>query len=276
MSRGVSIAWVTLAAAIAGCATVGNDISAPTGQRLDASWFDKMTTATEPARDSLRKLTKRNRQIHPPTWNWASAVPVDVQRSQVVSAVVPGNQIARMLPDFQSGKIAPVSSPPPATNFRVTNIDGQTVRNCADLFMACERVADNLDDRHRKTVQVDLVDLNAPENSPETAIELVPRQLVDLGQMIAPDQPAMRITKDSNPWIIYREQGIRCKLMARAETNLGLLHVVLSIANSGDTPKLLPVEIQASCGAEKLKCLSVSETLETLWGNRIRNSGRGR
>ena len=245
----------------AGCASTTNS-SVTVQKESKSSYFEKLSAATEPTRASFRKLTKTDQPIQPRTWDWVTALPVDIKRSQLVDTTIPSDALASLVPAMKSN-IAQVSWPSPTSAYRVVNIEGHKVRNCNDLFNAIENVADKQDDQ----IQVDLVNLSAPEGTPEIAVQLDSSQLVEVTQLIAPDQPAMRITKDGNPWIVFREQGVRCELMARTERTRGLLHVVIALANCGDKPMLLPVEVRATCDDDPLRCCSVAETLDALYGS---------
>src|SRR5262249_14850971 len=145
--------------------------------------------------------------------------------------------------------------------FIITGVAGHSVKHCNQLNDEVERVV-----AAGKPVQVALLAADAAPNASPTSINLEPPALVALSQLAAPEPALMRITEDGNPWILLRQDGVRCKIMARVERSRGLLQLIISLGVCWGPQVLLPAEIQASCDGRPLQCLTAADTLELLYG----------
>jgi len=210
-------------------------------------------------RTSWDRLTGSGKTDSARLWDWVTAVPAGVTRADTVLPVVPFSTLVQLVPESRPAEIK-VASAGDTQVCRISAIDGTAVNNCNQLHAAATRVVDS-----GKKVTVTVAAEGASQN-PAMAAEVLPTKLIALSQAAAPQEQMLRVTADGNPWVLIREGGIRCKVMARVERTTGLMQVAVSLGVCWGDPVTLPVEIQADCDHVPLQCLTVSETLEALYG----------
>jgi hypothetical protein len=215
--------------------------------------------ATSAVRTSWDRLTGSGKADSGRQWDWTTAVPTGGARAETVPPVIPAAAVAELVPELKGQEVRLASTGGTAA-LTISAINGNPVNNYNQLNSAATRALDL-----RKNVTVSLSG-EGPSSSPAVVTEVVPSKLVALGQAAAPQEPVLRVTADGNPWVLIREGGIRCKVMARVERTRGVMHVAVALGNSWGAPVTLPGEIHASCNGVPLQCLTVAETLETFFG----------
>ncbi len=201
----------------------------------------------------------------PATWSWVAAVPSSVPRAELLRPTISRETLAALVPDLRQDGCALASAPPPSSALVVTRVQNLALKDCNQLHHAVETCLDA-----GKPVQVEFVSEAAAGSAPLNAT-VKPPALLPFLQGVAPGEPQMRVTEGGNPWVVLRQDGTRCKVMARVERTRGLLQVVLSLAVCSGPPVQMPVDVRAFCDNEPLACLTVAETLELLYGKRKQN-----
>ncbi len=253
--------WVF--AALLACSTTG----CVSGDAPSSSWAG-IARPVAGMRRSWDRLTEDRQQPPPPAWNWASAIPAGAPRAELFPAVTPSDAVAQFVPQWTQYDIQLASTHQAAPlgkhGFQISNVGGHPVTSVADLNRALDQAAI----AHRK-VQVDLVPAFSAGSQDEVAVEVDLPALYALCHSVADDQPVMKAAEDGNPWLIVRSRGIRAKLMVRLERNHDLLQVVLSLTNCWDPTSALPIEVQAAADGAPMRCLTVAETLDVLYSDRL-------
>jgi hypothetical protein len=188
--------------------------------------------------------------------------------------------LASILPDGEHAFVQLASLPASQSEFQVARVAGKQVRSFEQLHAAVERASDSCDNVE---VVVAATRVHAVSIPPSTSgasesvrpigldnetesVELTPAALRALEQGVAKRQKVIRVFEDGNPWLIVREDNVRCKLTARVERSSGLMQVIMTLGLVSGPPQLLPAEVRASCQGNPLRCLTVAEALETLYG----------
>ena len=219
------------------------------------------TKATSPMMQSWRRATGSGPNDAIVVWDWTTGVPVDAPRGELLAATLRGDAVAHFLPQLTTSDIQLVSAPGNLGGYEIRNIEGQVVDDCSDLYTALEQVSQSATD-----VQVDLARIGARSDASETAVKVDPSTLMALAQSIAPETTAFRVSEGGNPTFVIRDGGIRTHVVLRVERRVGVVQLVITLANCGADERLLPVEVGARCDNEPLQCLSVASTLELLYG----------
>jgi hypothetical protein len=90
-------------------------------------------------------------------------------------------------------------------------------------------------------------------------------QLFALSQAATPREQLLRVTEGGNPWVVLRQDGVRCKLTSRVEPHRAVLQVALGMAVHWGNQAELPREVLATCDGVPLRCLTVAGTLDALY-----------
>jgi hypothetical protein len=253
----------TVALLLAGCVTTGSSRSTLSGpNRSMPSFWGSFAASTAGMRESWKRLTEANKAATVVGWDWSSMVPTAAPAANAFPAVVPRQAVAYYCPSLRGDGILLASTHTWESAFSIVNVGGRHVQNCADLYVAVERAIE-LSQRP----QVDLCCANDPEGSPEVAVHVDRRALIGLTLAAHQNQPVLRIVEDGHFALVIMDGVIRAKLTARLERRRRLLQVVLSMVNLGDREEILPLDLRASCNDQPLRCLSVAETLELLYGS---------
>ena len=196
------------------------------------------------------------------TWDWATAIPLDAKRAEVVPTSVPPDVLAALVPQLGSEiqLASAVSGQAEAWGVaaRVVEADGHRITNCAQLDHLVEQAL-----ARRAPTKVSLTSHSGGQ--PGT-LEMQPLQLAALSNAIAPAHPTMRVEEEGVPGLWIRDGATRCRLMVRAERSRGVLQLVLSLGTYWGEQQLLPVDIRARCDGESLLCLDATSTLNRLYG----------
>jgi hypothetical protein len=193
-------------------------------------------------------------------WQWATALPRDVPRGELVLTNIAHDVVARVAPEVHFSPVQTASYDDMACDARVINIGGQKVANFAELAAAEAAAVDQ-----KGETQVDVA-VSSNGQMQTVAINVDQAELHMLCNSVSPETRAIRVLEGGNPWVVVRDGAIRCKLMARAERVRGLLQVVVSLATSADVTTLQPYEVRASCDGKPLRCLTATDTIELLYG----------
>lgn len=204
-------------------------------------------------------------QPSPQVTDWALAIPTDVPRAEVVGTNLREEHLASLIPQARSDNISLVSygqHQMPAgwagSAISIAKIDDQAIANWGELL-----------DATRAAVQENApvkVLFGGPQRD-ELSVKIEPETLVALTHQAAGDQPIIRIGDGGNCAAMIRQQGVQCKLVARVERELGLLHLVVSLAAPLSDKKMLPNEITATCAGQTLRCLTVADALQLIYGD---------
>jgi hypothetical protein len=223
--------------------------------------FEGISDATGKMCRAWSRVTEAPDGSNIPRWDWASAVPADATRAEIIRPCVRHDALVHFAPDFRREPIQLASTADTDPSYRIINVEGTEVSNYAELNMALEKAM-----AKSGKVQFDVVNAHVPNNGPAAAVVVDPHTLIAVTQSIAPEQKVVRIADHGNPWMVIRDDGVRCKLMARVERGRGLLQVVMSLVTCWGDEILLPVEVRAFCNDHPLRCLSAADTLELLYG----------
>jgi len=192
-------------------------------------------------------------------WSWCNAIPHGARRGDTVVPTLSQSAVVSLLPKYQ-GSAYEQTSWSSAAACRITSINGIPVHNLNDLADACAKVA-NL----HKAAKIG-IEKSGDDGQSSPMIEVDENKLLAVLQVAAPEEPVVRINADGNQWVVIRQDDVRCELMVRVERRLGLVHVVLCPGLCWGSPRVLPVDIRATCGGAPLACLSVADTLRLVYG----------
>jgi hypothetical protein len=250
----IASSYLFVALLVSGCARPffsGAMIQAP-GKSIGKT----ITTATAPLRHSWRRIAKSEQSKLPP-WDWATGIPDDAPRAELLATDVPNETLASLFPEAPGLGVQLVSTDASASSMRIANVGGREVHNCADLYDATSRNSGN------EPVQVDL----RAANGREIAVRVTPIALQNLASSTVTKYPVLRAADGGSACLVVREAGVCGKVVTRAERSRGLLQIVLSCRALDNREVLLPREVRAACGGQPLQCLTVSETLDVLYGS---------
>jgi hypothetical protein len=210
---------------------------------------------TKPARPFL-SLVSRSRKV-PERWEWKAAIPSRLPRAELIPPVIPPQiRLKFVVPTVQADSVSP--GVPEATMF-VEQIGAQRIKSLADLIVAAHGVEmSEGDDPIRARI-------TGGEGS-EHAVEMNSHELSELVQGSNPEHQVVRMTLANEPSAVVRSDGVRCVIKPRVEQQLGLLQVVLTTRLVEGNRRPVPREITATCDGQPLRCLSLPETLDVLYG----------
>jgi hypothetical protein len=154
----------------------------------------------------------------------------------------------------------------PAQPFAISAVNDSRVRTLADLDNA---VANAVATSSGKDAVVEFA--VAYPGTPPAPARVRTCDLVALAHTCVPERQAVRIVDEGNPWVLLKDGAVRCKLMLRKERNSNLIHVVTSLKVCWGQPRKLPRALGMNCDGNPLRCLSVSEVLDQLYGEKKRD-----
>ncbi len=191
-------------------------------------------------------------------WEWQTAAPV-ATRAEAVMPTLEASRLAALLHDSHFTEIQPASSSNAPMSFRIAAINGAAMSNFNQLNAAAtaERNAGN-------NFAVSLV-AEGPAESASRTIHVDRAKLLALAQAAACSETGLRVTEDGNPWLLIRDDGVRCLVMARVERRRHMLHLAVSLSTCWGSAANLPGEIEVSCDDHTLNCLTVAESLDCLY-----------
>jgi hypothetical protein len=200
----------------------------------------------------------------PLTWEWAVGIPRSLSKGDVAVSV-PNDAVVAFAPAAHSGNIRLVSADT-STPLSIAAVNNKSVRTLDDLNMAVERVADQHSGVKEKGIVVEFV--GGSTDSASVPVTISSDNFVALAHACIPDQTQVRAVIDGNPWVVTRNDAVRCKTMLRKERHSKLVHLVMSLKVCWGQPQKLPASIAMSCEGKPLNCLTVSEVLDQLYGER--------
>jgi hypothetical protein len=196
----------------------------------------------------------------PIRWQWATAIPHDVPRAELIAAQVNGTALAQIIPEFGHQKIQLAGYSDAPQQIEISHLAAKPIHNCQDFFAAAAGAAES-----GKAVQCDFTETSQTERKPVAAL-IDAKALRALEAQVASEQPVMRLNRDGNPYVIFRRNGVSCQLTARVERSHGILQVIAALCNCSGSPKMLPVEMTATCDGHPLGCLTCAGAIERLYG----------
>jgi hypothetical protein len=194
----------------------------------------------------------------PRAWEWVTGLPKGATRAEVVLPEVAGPTLAAVLPQWHLPELQLASTDAGNATYRIAAVNGTPVSDCNQLHAAATRAL-----ARKKNITVALADKGG---KPGTSMSVDPPQLLALTQAAAAHTQLLRVTEGGNPWVVVRQGGVRCKLMARIERERGILQMALGLTVCWGAQMELPREVTATCDGVPLCCLSAAETLERLYG----------
>lgn len=235
--------WIllSLVATLAGCSSASNylpTLGRHSGKRESVHEFMERKSHHESSSDYAR-------------WDWATGIPVDAVRAEVVKPIVPNQAVSLLFPNLKEADVQ-LASATSGTAVRVDEIDGKSTKNFRDLHSAIKSVS-----LENNSVKVILSD------GRETTVDA--KTLPSIEQGVAREQQFIRVVDDGNPRIIVRDNGVHCTLLPRVERGRGLLHVVVSTRQCWGEERQLPREVRAWCDGKPLRVLTAAQVLEHLY-----------
>lgn len=186
--------------------------------------------------------------------DWKPAMPLDVTRAEIARTTVPEDVLVALAPESQSPiQLASFRDESPAT---VSEVNGQRITNCEQLLAATNVALANGKDS-RVVIQRD--------DQRISSCSISPGQLADLTTSISEQSGMMRSRDSEGTWITVCEDSVRCRFLVRIDRLHGLLHVKMSLGAYRGEGKLLPLDVDGTCNAVPLRCLTAEETLDLLY-----------
>lgn len=210
--------------------------------------------------DQLTSRKAAARQGDVARWAWRPAIPQDLPRAEIYPSNIESRVAHQVFPEFFAETVL-ASATDVQSPLRVIRAGSTPVQNCAQLHQAAQSA---LDSGQSVECIFEIAD-GASNNRPQ--MKFSPVELAGLEQIVHLAQPVTRISADDRQWIVIRDQNVRCRASVFVESDRGLVHLVLGISAVWGDPKLLPKEIELSCGDEPLRCLAVADTLDLLYGD---------
>jgi hypothetical protein len=199
----------------------------------------------------------------PIVWDWATGLPQSVPKGEA-EIVVSDAAVAAFVPSVNTNKIR-LASCDGENPVKVYAINQQKVRTVDDLNLAVENACERSSDKYKEPI-VELVGGLAGANP--VPVKISPNDLIGLAHSCLPDASQTRVALDGNPWVLLRDDSVRCKTMLRKERRSNLVHLVMSLKVCWGDPKKLPVSLAVKCQGRPLSCLGVAEVLDRLYGDK--------
>ena len=262
MSSRLSIFLALIALLSEGCAMNAHR-SVEDGSR---TFSQKVSEASSAVKDSWKDVsTTRHEKEHAQSeievtrWDWVNAIPDGLVRSELLTPDLPDEFLAMLLPDDNRREIKLVSHDTGKSSTRISKIDGQDINN----FDQLQAFIDGLSCAGRET-EVELIGQNGKSRS-TTSVSA--ETLLRMSHFAAAETQIMRVNDAGTARVLIRDATIGCKVNARVERQNGLLHLDLSVYVCDENQIPLPHEVVAFADGQPLKCLTVADTLELLYGD---------
>ena len=98
-------------------------------------------------------------------------------------------------------------------------------------------------------------------------MEMDSKRLPELAQSASPEHQVVRIAYSNHPSVMIRSNGVRCVMTPRVERQRGLLQLIIATRVVWGGRQILPRDVTAKCDNAPLRCLTLPETLELLYGH---------
>jgi hypothetical protein len=194
-------------------------------------------------------------------WDWATGIPAEIPRAEVVAVSIPVAGLAEIAPQSDLPSSIQLASTGSTAVLCVSRLHGKEIDNFADLQKVVESLPAD------KTVQLDVRPAGSASETPATCLSLDAGQVIQLQRAAAPESPIMRVSEDGNPWVLIRQQNVLAKLMIRVERRRGLVQVIVEI-RPFDESRPLPLDLRVSCNDVPQRCLTAAEAMSLLYGER--------
>jgi len=220
---------------------------------------DRMSSVMESVQKPFKELAASKVTAPDSTWDWVTAAPSGATRAETILTTVADSSVRELLPEFRAPDIKLVSAGDHEA-YRITAINGAAINDYNQLNTSAAQAVDS-----GKKVTITLT-AEGGSQGPSSEVTVEPAKLMALTQAVSSREPLVRVSAEGNPWLLIREDGTRCKVMSRVERTRCLMHVAVSLGVCWGAAQTLPGDVQAMCDGVPLKCLTVSETLEALYG----------
>lgn len=257
---------MVLLAGICGCVTTTTENGRQIPNR-GSDFRTRLAKLTAPAKYVVKAVTPKD-TLDPVPWDWGTGIPTSVAKSETIPAVVPVDAVVAFAPDFKHNPVRLASTDQPSP-LSIQVVNTTKVRNYADLHASVEAALSQKKDK----LPVMELGSSAP-GSTSQPVEISYDSLVALEHASLPDHSLTRIVEDGNPWVIIKDNSVRCKLMVRREQRTRLVHVAVAIKNCWGPPVKLPANLRASCDQRELRCLKVAEILSRLYEGPAKENGK--
>jgi hypothetical protein len=228
---------------------------------------------SEPAQPSISQKitdiakspwTKLKQSVHPEKipegWQWVSAIPSGLPRAELIPPALPSDSLSYFAPRLQT-PVRRVSTGTATQSYLVERIDDDSVKDLASLTMALEEASTS------RAAVVHLREASADSAAPSIPIPMDPRKLLVMAQVSGADHQIVRMTHGGRPSALIRQGPVRCVVTPRLERERGLLQLILTERVCWGERRVLPLEVTVTCDGTPLRCLTMSETLELLYGD---------
>lgn len=152
-------------------ACIGCVSASKEGHDSDKSWLSATTSKTvQSLSETFKPLSNKSRTAAPPLWDWATCIPSNTMRADLLQMELPADAVARVIPDFDSSSVMLASTHQPPSQVRIKAISDTTISNFAQLNEAVNAVLEK-----GEPVQVDF-----SGTSNQQSVRIQPEQLVAL------------------------------------------------------------------------------------------------
>jgi hypothetical protein len=243
-----------------GCAT-GPQVAAKHAQAPPAEPKPSpLTTVSDGLHSSWNRLAHPELAKLNAPWDWVTGLPNGGARGDALVPTLSGAALTRLLPRWHYPEVQLASAATTAVaDYRIAAVNDMPVANCDQLHAATLRALGK-----GKNLTVRIAGPGEADKA-AAAVAVEPAQLLALAHATAPGERLLRVTEDGNPWVLLRQDGLRCKVTARVERQRAILQLALSVGVCDGDAVRLPREVRASCDGTPLECLSVAETLDVLY-----------
>ena len=269
--RGVFLAAVVLPTCF-GCAVGDGRVSpeprsnsqaiAPaSGAPTPSNSREGLAAFTDSVHSGWRKATQWSRDRKAPDeWNWMTGIPSGIPRAELIPATVPVQSLARFAPQAPFA-VSQASTSAANSSFVIERVGEQPIKNLADLAVAVEDAVES------GVSSVVVRRTGTPGTREPGLINIDPGGLTALAQASGPEHTLVRTVYAGSPAVMIRQHGVSCIVTARVERQRGVLQAMLVMRQHWGERAILPREITATCDETPLRCLSLPETLELLYGD---------
>lgn len=244
---------------VAGCVTTTtkNGRVIPNEPSALSKQWSKVKRSTSQFVDSITPKDT----VEPIVWRWSTGIPQAVTKSESIKSTVPLDAVAVFAPDADVSAIQ-LASTAQQPQIPITVVNDAQVHTLAELHTGIVEAVENSSDE--EAVIEFAVGSTADQSMP---VKISRNNLIALEHASLPDRSPIRVVEDANPWVLLKDDGVRCKLMLRTEENSKLVHVAMSLKVCWGQSVTLPRDLHVFCEGKELDCLTVAETLQRTYGD---------